>query len=215
MNYYGDDEPYYNPEDLMEEHELVIRDILTEAVNKKIKTTVDELALVKEQLNKLQKENNELRKDLRNTDKLHNEQLKKAIVENTKETERKLSCGFAPHDIVWYIKSNSTQTVCEKCNGHYRIKVDVLGKQKEVDCPHCSYGKVYTYNYYPVKDVVSSVYFNFHRADKNFKDSGVVLNIEKIYLENYDSSIGISSLYKTLEECQVACDKRNLEEKSK
>jgi len=208
MGYY-DDEPYYNPEDFLEEYEVNLREIITKAVNEKIKKTIEDLVLEKSRNEVLTKERNEFRTANRNSEQTYKKEFEKALKENTKEVEKKLSCGFTPHDDVWYIKSDCIYSKCEVCGGNYKVKVNVLGKEKEVDCPHCSYGKVNHYNYYPKQDIVSSVYFNYHRKDRNRKDSGLVLNVEKIYLDKYDSSMSQDNLYHTLEECQAACDKRN------
>lgn len=211
---YGDDyEQYYNPEDFLEEYEVQLRDLIVNATNNKIKNTIEELKSEKENNKKLEQELKELRSNLHNTNRIHKEQLDKALIEKQKEVEEKLSCGFVPHDTVWYIKSKSTQTVCEKCNGQYKIKVDVLGKEKEVDCPYCSYGKVTHFTYYPVKDIVSSIYIYFNRIDKNKKNSGIQLNVKEIYLDKYDYTMNINNLYKTEEECQTECDKKNKESK--
>lgn len=212
---YDYNEPYFNPEDFLEEYEVSLRDIITKAVNDKIKKTIDELVLVKSQNEILTKEINELRTQNRNIERLHKEELDKALKENTKEIERKLSCGFAPYDVVYYVESESKTTKCEKCGGGGKVAVEVLGKNTKVDCPHCSYGRVYHYTYYPVQDVVSSVYFNYHRADRDKRNGEVVLNVEKIYLDKNNSSMSQGDLYKTLEECQLKCDELNSKENSK
>jgi len=206
---YYEDEPYYNPEDFMEEYEQGIRDILTEAVNKKIKDTVDNLILEKSRNEVSTKEISELRSKLRNAERLHKEELEKALKDKEKEVTRKLTFGFAPHDIVYYIKSNSTNHKCEKCNGKGEVKVEVLGKETKVKCPHCSYGSNTTYFYYPEKDTITTVAFNIYRKDKNNKNSGVEMSEGKIWLESYDHEKTVSDLYKTLEECQIECDEKN------
>jgi hypothetical protein len=206
---YYEDEPYYNPEDFLEEYEVNLREIITKAVNDKIRKTIDELTLVKSQNEILTKEKNELKNQNRNIERVHKEELDKALKENTKEVERKLSCGFIPYDVIYYVKSDSKITKCEKCDGKGKVTVEVLGKNTKVDCPHCSYGNIYHYNYYPVQDIVSSVYFNYHRIDRNKRDGELVLKVEKIYLDKYDSSMSQESIYRTLEECQLRCDELN------
>lgn len=212
---YFEDEPYYNPEDFLEEYETEIREVILNAVNKKIKDTIEGLTLEKSKNEILTKEVGELKSTLRNIERLHKEELDKALKENTKEVERKLSCGFAPYDVVYYVESESKTTKCEKCGGGGKVAVEVLGKNTKVDCPHCSYGRVYHYTYYPVQDVVSSVYFNYHRADRDKRNGEVVLNVEEIYLDKNDSSMSQGNLYKTLEECQLKCDELNSKENSK
>lgn len=212
---YFEDEPYYNPEDFLEEYETEIREVILNAVNKKIKDTIEGLTLEKSKNEILTKEVGELKSTLRNIERLHKEELDKALKENTKEVERKLSCGFAPYDVVYYVERESKTTKCEKCGGGGKVAVEVLGKNTKVDCPHCSYGRVYHYTYYPVQDVVSSVYFNYHRADRDKRNGEVVLNVEKIYLDKNDSSMSQGNLYKTLEECQLKCDELNSKENSK
>lgn len=212
---YFEDEPYYNPEDFLEEYETEIREVILNAVNKKIKDTIEGLTLEKSKNEILTKEVGELKSTLRNIERLHKEELDKALKENTKEVERKLSCGFAPYDVVYYVESESKTTKCEKCGGGGKVAVEVLGKNTKVDCPHCSYGRVYHYTYYPVQDVVSSVYFNYHRADRDKRNGEVVLNVKEIYLDKNGSSMSQGNLYKTLEECQLKCDELNSKENSK
>lgn len=205
---YGD-ESYYEPENFLEQYELGIREILTKAVNDKIGDTVEELKVLKSINEELEKQIKELRSNLYNTDKIHKEQLDKALKENTKEVERKLSCGFTPHDVVWYIKSESSHTKCEKCNGKGKVEIEVLGKMTNVNCPYCSSGNVYKHTYFPEKDIISAIYFDFHRADRSNKNSGANLTVRDIYFDRCDYTKKPEDLYKTLEECQKHCDELN------
>lgn len=209
MYEYDDYEQYYNPEDFLEDYEVQLRDLITDAVNKKIQKTVEELKIEKENRVQLEEKLRELKNNIYNSDRVHKEQLEKALMEKQKAVEEKLSCGFVPHDTVWYVKSDSKRLICPKCNGQYKIKVEVLGKDKEVDCPHCSYGSIYQYTYYPARDIVSSIYFNFHR-----KNSGIELYVDKIYLDKSDFSWKPDELYKSEEECQLKCDRLNNKNKT-
>ena len=133
---YYDCEPYYNPEDFLEDYEVQLRDLMTGAVNKKIQKTVEELKIEKENNVQLEEKLREAKKNIYNAERVYKEQLKKALIEKQKETEEKLSCGFVPHDTVWYIKSDAKSLVCKKCNGQYKIKTKVLDKEVEIGRAH-------------------------------------------------------------------------------
>lgn len=210
---YYDEEPYYNPEEFLEEYEVNLRDILAEAVNRKIKDTISELSSLKCRNTELEKEIKELKSSLHNTNRIHKEQLDKALKENTKEVERKMSCGITPHDKIWLINSESSHKKCGQCNGKGKVEVEVLGKMTKVNCPHCSNGNVYKSRYFPGEDIVSSIYFDLHREDRNNKNSGTILTVRDIYLDKYDSSMKPERLYKTLEDCQERCDELNADNK--
>ena len=211
---YYEDERYYEPtiaDEIFIEYQQKLKDALKNSVKSNIENIESENARLKEENKKLRTETYELKGQINNNIK----ETEKLLKEKEREVFVGFTSGFAPHDTIWYIESKRTETTCKYCNGKYKIKVDVLGKTKEVDCPHCSYGKISHYTYYPVKDIISSFYFNYHRADRNLKNSGVVLNIEKIYLDKYDSYKSVDNLYKTLEECQNVCDERNKAENDK
>jgi hypothetical protein len=207
-NYY-EDEPYYNPEDFLEEYETEIRDIILNAVNKKIKETIDGLTLEKSKNEVLTKEVGELKSKIRSSERIYKEELDKALKEKEIETTRRLTFELAPHDTVYYVKSKSTDHKCEKCNGKGKVKIEVLGKNTEVSCPHCSYGSNTTHFYYPEKDTITTVAFNIYRKDRNNKNSGSEMSEGKIWLEHYDYEKKVSDLFKTLEECQQKCDELN------
>jgi hypothetical protein len=85
--------------------------------------------------------------------------------------------------------------------------------QSKVKCPHCYYGKVDHYNYFPKQDIISSIYYHIYKKDKYNKDMGSEVKVEKIYFDKREYPLapsGSLTLYKTLEECQIACDKKNL-----
>ena len=209
MFYDEDDrEPYYNQEDFLEEYEINLRDIITKAVNDKIKNTIEKLQSLEDENKSLSKEVGELRRNAYSTERLHKEQLEKALKEKELEVQKKLSSGFIPHDKVWYIETKAKQTKCEQCNGNYNVEVEVLGKMTKASCPHCSYGNITTYTYSVKQDTVSSIYYNYHREDRN-KNHGIILNVDKIYLDRYDGQKDSKSLYKTLEDVQTECDIRN------
>lgn len=211
MSYYEEDY-YYNPEDFLEQYEVEIRDVLVEAVNKKIKKTVDELEESKEEIKNLQKTLDEKVAIIRDYDREYKIKLDKTLQENNKENERKLGGGYAPNDIVWIVGNKRTETKCPKCNGDYKMKVDVLGKETEVRCPYCSYGNIVTYEYYPEEKTISSIELNYRRKEYGWANSGIVLYINKIHLDKCEYSKNSEDVYKTLEECQIECNKENEEQ---
>jgi uncharacterized Zn-finger protein len=207
MKMYHDyeDDNRYEPS----EFETEINKLVQQEIENRISDTVSSLESYKNRYEKSQQELSKVRSELYTLKNNSEKQLQQALKDKEREVFTGFTSGFAPHDKIWFIESKRTETTCTHCNGKYKIKVDVLGKVKEVDCPHCSYGKVSHYTYYPMTDTISSIYFNYHRVDRNSKNSGVVLNIEKIYLDKLDYNKSPSQLYKTLEECQKACDEQN------
>jgi len=90
--YYDEDdrESYYNPEDFLEEYEVSLRDIVTKAVNDKIKNTIEKLQLEEDENKRLDKEISELKRGIFNTDRLHKEQLEKELGKSIVSTKNYL-----------------------------------------------------------------------------------------------------------------------------
>lgn len=198
----------YIPDD---EFSMQINELIIEEINTRMKQTVEELKVYKSQSEELQKQlwdnQNEFRKFKFESD----EKLKLAIKEKELEVKREFGKGFTVNDTVYYIASNREERKCEKCDGRGEVEIEVLGKRTKVKCPHCTYGKVITYDYYPKEDKIRSIKFWLTRKDNwDKKSSGVFsdTNIE-IWLESYDNNKKVENLYKTKEECQVACDEKN------
>lgn len=202
----------YDTEEIAEDYELQIREILKNVVKTKIKETVEALEHEKGKNKDLWEMICELRLKIRK----HEEEMTQAILKTTKEVEKKLIGEFVPHDIVWYADSKRSQAKCTKCEGVGKAKVEVFGKMTTASCPYCQSGTIYTSNYFPTQDIVSSIYFDFHRADRNNKNSEVELNVRDIYLDKRDnSSTKPKYLFKTLEACQAECDALNAKEAEK
>jgi hypothetical protein len=210
---YDDYEPeYYNPEDFLEEYEVSLREVIAKAVNTKIKNSLEKLEEYKEKYEKQSDEIRDLKRQINVANTDYEKKLKEALRENRKEIQKELSTGFAVNDSVWYIDSKSTMHTCDKCNGNYNIEVEVLGKKTNVKCPHCDYGRVYTHEYFPKEDTISSLQFYISRTDRNNKNSEVILKTDwgiKVWLDKLDSDMKTESLYKSYEECLKVCEEKN------
>lgn len=202
----------WNPEEILEEYEVEIREILTKAIDNKIKNTIKELESCCKRNAILEKDNDDLRNQVKYIERKTFETIKKALKDKELEVMREFTGGFAPHDVVYFMTSSNNLTKCEKCGGKGETVVEVLGVQSKVKCPHCNYGNINHFNYFPQKDTVDSIYYNISKKDSYNIDMGFEIKIEKIYLDKRNSPIyphDSLTLYKTLEECQIACDKKN------
>jgi uncharacterized Zn-finger protein len=210
-DYYEEPE-YYNPEDFLEEHEVTLREIMVNAVNKKIKNTIDDLTKEKTDNESLRKEISSLRSKLHNLEYSQKQQNEQTFKEGYKEAERKLGLGFSVNDKVWYMTSKRNESICPKCNGNYKIKVDILGKEQEVNCPHCSYGKITKYTYLPKSDIVRSINYSISRVNYNSRLSPAELKEEwvKVWLDSSDYEKKLADVYLSEEDCKKACDEENL-----
>jgi len=216
MGFYDDEPyPYYDPEEFLEEYEVSLREVITKAVNDKIKKTIDDLETIKIENKGLQDKNRDLNYKINSIENQNKKDLEAALKVKEKEVERRLNVGFAVNDNVYYIKSKSNSTKCSKCNGTGKTEVEVLGKLTKVSCPHCNNGNIYTYTYSPAKDTISSFRYYISREEYRNKTSKSKISSLEINLDDYDHSTTADNLYKTLEECQVECNKKNLIEAEK
>ncbi len=170
MYNYEDYENYYEPselEQLAEEFKNKCWELILPDIKKRIEFLEEE--------NKNYKDRNaELRSQLRDIDKLKQnieDQKQELINEGIANYQREALSGLKCNDNVWTIKSETTTEKCKYCNGTHKIKVDVAGITKDVDCPHCDYGgKVITdIIYTPVKRIISQINNSVWNNNKSFK----------------------------------------------
>jgi hypothetical protein len=185
-----------------------MNEIIKEELNGRIKGTIEELARYREKSDNLVTELDALRREMRAVSEKHKTEIKEAI----KEGERKVGLGFAVNDTVYFITSKSHQAKCDKCNGNNRIDIEVLGKLIKVECPHCSNGNVYTYEYFSKRDTITALKFYIARKDRYNKNSPTILDADweiKALLDDFDDYKSINDLFKTIEECQAECERKN------
>jgi uncharacterized Zn-finger protein len=200
----GDD-----PADFLEEYEVKIREILGEAVNKKIKSEIEQLAQLETNRKKQMETIRKLENEVFTLKQNHKEELEKAVLEAKAEGIREI-LTYTVNDTVYYIDSEATHTKCDKCDGKGKVVVEVLGKEAEVKCPYCEYGRNYNYHYFPVQDKVSSIKLYVTRKDSwDISSSGVVYdrNVHVGLDGGFDMTL--KDLYGTKEECQSVCDAKN------
>ncbi len=205
-------EDYYeeiNPEDFLEEYEVQIRDILQQAISNKYQNMISELQQNTNKINELTQMNKKLTQENYVAETNFASRLNMALKEKEKEVERRLCLGWIVGEKVWSIKSKSNTVVCKKCNGAYKIEAEILGKKTFVNCPHCSYGNVTIYEYFPAEDTITSIRYWVSKETKDRISNAVIKWDVEIWLEKRDGNLKPESLYKTKEECQVACDKAN------
>ena len=204
---YEEDDNYY--ECVPDELSIKMNEIIKEELNGRIKGTIEEVERYKSKSDNLVADVNNLRKELREINEKHKKEIQEAI----REGERKFGLGFAVNDTVYYVNFKQNSKKCERCNGNGKVELEVLGKLVKVDCPHCQHGNVYTYEHFPVEDTITVLKFYVSRKDGNDKKSPVILNANwKITacLQNIDDYKNISDLYKTIEECQAECERKNI-----
>lgn len=203
----------FNIEDYLEDYEMFLRNLIDEIVERKIAETIKENKTIKKQLKKLKEEKDKLSKELYFIKKEHEEELKRAIENVAKETERKLSSGFAVGDYVWVVDHKAHRKKCPTCNGEKHSIVKVFDKDKKVDCPTCNgFGFIIKYEYFPKKVRIRSISFDIQSIEDRRYDKGSVVKYIKIWLEDYYTlEFSPDNLYKTKEECEKVC--REKEEK--
>ena len=205
----------YNPEDFLEDYEVNLREVITKAVNDKIKTTIESLNNLKIENEALKMANSESRRKLNSLESQHKKDLERHIKETENEVERKFCGGFAINDDVYYLDHKTENSKCEKCGGIGKVELEVLGKLTKVNCPHCNYGTIHNRTYFPKKDKISYVKFSISRRNYgDTKPNSIVTHIE-YGLDGKENLASAEGLYKTLDECQVYCDKKNTETSDK
>jgi len=201
-----DYERYEPPSEFMTKIDELVKEEVVNNIKSKIEDLNSYITQEKELRETLRITKNQLR-DLENKHKI---ELQQALKDKEIEVQRKLGVGFAVNDTVYYIETERSYTKCDKCNGKYEMKVEVLGKETNVRCPHCSCGQVMHCKYYPKQDIISSIKFYISRKEwRNNKSLGELTedkNIE-MYLEKSEGYKNRGSLYHTEEECQAVIDK--------
>jgi hypothetical protein len=215
-----DPEDYeFGPDEYSEEYEIKVREIILEAINKKIKQTVDSLAVEKEANEDLRNKNQELQRKIHTLETEWKKTLENALKEKEIEVQRKLFMDLAVGDSVYVVDAKCSRTKCEKCNGTGKHEVEILGKKTTAKCPFCSGGNKERYEYFPREDSICGIKFNlWKRPDgwgKNIRadlDKNVTL---EFCLAKRDSWNKRDSFYFTLEDCQKACDQMNQDRQEK
>ena len=199
----------YNPEDFLENYEVKIREIMTEAANVKIKSQLEELEKLKADNKQLQESYYTARRELSQINRETEQKIKQVIAETTLEVERTLGLDFAVGDTVYFTANDSKKRKCEKCNSG-KVDVEVLGVKTTVSCPFCSYGSIVTPHYQPKSGVINSIKFYISTPGDYKRRPGVVHDGNtEYYIDRVDRTFNRSKLYKTLEECQAVCDMDN------
>lgn len=213
MNEYLDDD-YCGCEP--NEFQVQIDELVHGEVSRRIEQTVKDIEEYREKYTQLQKKLYATEKELRKQKNDADNNLKQAVKEKELETQRALGFGFAVNDTVFYVGSDCKTEKCKQCVGKGTVVANVLGKDAKVSCPHCSYGTIRHYTYYPKKSTAESMNFWVTKVDSWSKAvPGVVKeNNVKIYIDGREGEMRPSSLYKTLEECQAVCDEKNSQQVS-
>lgn len=139
MSYRYYDERIYEPtllDELFTNYKEECKKILLSSVQ-------NEINEIKNDNIRLKNDNKKLRDEFRNLDVLKHEieqNKEKLIDEGISAYQREALSGLRCGDTVWTVKTETVTEKCKHCNGTHKIKVDVAGIKKMVDCPHCSYG---------------------------------------------------------------------------
>jgi hypothetical protein len=205
-NYYEDYEPNFEPS----EFEIKVSELIKQELDNKIKETVEGLERYKALYEQQQKELYTVKGELRILKIDSEKQLLQALKEKEKEVKRELSSGFTINDIVYIVDYDRHNKKCDKCNGNYKIKIEVLGKEKQVDCPHCSSGTIYTSTAKPSKPkTISWIKFYLSRSEYKNKNCNSIITEVKLWLDESDYETTPDKVFRTLEECQKKCDELN------
>lgn len=205
----------YREDDYVEEYELKIREIMIQAVNSKIKESLEDLSQLRVDFAKLKKDYDNAKHQINRINKEKEEEIKCTIQETEISVERRLGLDFTVGDTVFRAKSEGNSTKCPHCKDGVVI-VNVLGIDKKVSCPFCDYGKITTYKWSPKSSTIRSIKFYMTSPDSWTKRQGVVKDENTEYnLNNSDSTFHRSNLFKTEEECRLVCDEMNKIEKER
>ena len=206
------DEYCYNPEDFLEEYEVKLREIMSKAVNAKIKSQLEELEAAKVENEALLDRNSKLRTMISDAERARKQTLEEALKAKEVEVFQKI-LGYCVNEPVYIMDSKVTVTKCDKCTKEY-VEVKVLGVKTEVKCPHCFYGDIRTFHYYPKATIVKSISLYVTKTDSWDRNMPGVIHEKnvKIWLEKSDYEKRPEDVCKTIEECQANCDQRNAEE---
>jgi hypothetical protein len=190
--------------------EIDINELIQKEIKLRMGNTVTELESALNRCNDKDKIISELRKELRDIKFNWDNNLKIALIEKEKETERRIGLWFAVNDTVYYAKTTTTSVKCDKCNNG-NIEVEVFGNKTKAKCPFCSYGKIYTDTYSVQKDIIVSIKYWISRKDK-FNNKTAELKRDwkiEVYLNNKDDYIDSNKLFYSKKECQNYCDEKN------
>lgn len=195
-------EEYYSPDEFLEKYELKLREIMFEAVNAKIKSSLEELKQLKAEC-----------EDLQECKRKHSDDMKSKLKEKEIEVFQQIF-GFCVNEDVYIVACDKISVKCEKCSGTGHVETEVLGKIVTIKCPFCDYGNNNTYFYYPKKAKVKAIRLWATRNDSwDKKKPGIIKghNVE-IYLDKNDFPTSPDKIFRTEEDCQAVCDQKNAEE---
>jgi hypothetical protein len=188
------------PRELMEKIDCLIKDEL----NGRTGRTIEGLKRAEETNEMLKKTICNLRNEINMLNIKHKKELKKAF----ENGERKFCLGFIPGDEVYYVDSKRRYTKCDKCNDG-KVEIEIFSKLTKVECPCCEgKGRIGKSEYFPTKDIVSSLKFWVVMEDQYIANFPLAERNVEIYLKKRDYSMEPKELFKTIEECQNACNEK-------
>ena len=218
-DFYGEDD-YELFDDLSEVDEIIgnamaditsrfkqnVKDAIAEAkeCESKLNTYKNELAWLEHQINDKKEEVESLKRKADEAE--YTEIPRKYLARMVKSAIN----SYAPGDKVWTYNAEFIRNDCDACNATGKVRVNLCGKETDVQCPKCKGRKfIDHHNYSPVQKTVSSVNLKLCF----YKDRVNYWSLDNIYLNGSDYSTSPNCIFETQEEAQKWCDEQNKKER--
>lgn len=170
--------------------------MIKEEVVSKIKGTVEGLEYSRKRNCELQGEIYKLRQEIKNFES----EKQKALKSKEKEVIRSLFGGFERGDKIFFTDHKWESKLCAKCNGEKKLTAILNGLEEKVRCPNCDgSGSIHGGYYIPKEDTIRTISLEINEHAKHYN----------FWLQRQDSKVGIESVFKTIEECQISCEEKN------
>ncbi|MDD3915436.1 MAG: hypothetical protein PHF76_12415 [Bacteroidales bacterium] len=176
--------------------------LVDEEVKRRIDNTVNECKRLRAELKEERAQNGSLQRELSILEKKLLDEQKHGVDRAKKE----LFGGYSVGDKCYIVGVHIVTNKCNRCVDGY-IDTEVDGLKARIICPHCKYGDINITTYIPKEVVVRGIKYNTYRSFI-YKPDEVDLNFD-LTNSDYNRYFGLESMYKTLEECQEACDVKN------
>ncbi|MDR6884873.1 hypothetical protein [Bacillus sp. 3255] len=193
-----DHDEWCPPVDEMDDFSYKMKELIAAEVEHRIGEVVDGLARSKRLNKELYKANQDLKNKLYVTGHAKDNMMREAMT----AARREVFGGVYPGDICYHPRHVGIKIPCETCNDKGKVSALVGDTTLEIQCPKCGgYNSKRIYRYKPSDPKrLDTITLEFGRHGARH---------HKYYFDNSDSSS--EHVFRTVEECQAWCDKKNAE----
>lgn len=186
------------------EFNKIINDIIGKEVDQRVVDIREGYERNKLSLKEYQDNLWEVKNALYNFKNNQEKELKQIIKQTRDDVKREIFGGYKINDKVYIIKTNPNNQKCTHCkNGKIEVVIDNI--KTTAKCPYCSYGSIITYTYEPQKGKISQVNYK-EWAEERCKELEYWVKPER----GDSKKLELEDIYKTEEECQVACTEKHV-----